>query len=49
MGTEEGLRRILESRGLKRSRESENIRFVIKVNEWVYEYTLANATFWLNC
>ena len=45
--TNEGLARNLTKVGLKELCPSENIRFSIKDNDWVFQYTLACATFWV--
>lgn len=44
--TQDGLRNILGQHGFKELQAPEDIRFVIKENPWVYQYTLANVTFW---
>lgn len=44
--TQFGLKRTLEPQGFDELQPNENLRFVIKENDWVYQYTLANATFW---
>ena len=44
--TQDGLRNILGSHGFKELQAPEDIRFVIKENPWVYQYTMANVTFW---
>lgn len=44
--TQEGLRNILGQHGFKELQAPEDVRFVIKENPWVYQYTLANVTFW---
>lgn len=46
VSTQEGLRGILGSHGFKELQQPEDVRFVIKENAWVYQYTLANMTFW---
>ena len=40
---------MLTSNGFKQIKDSEDARFVIKENEWVYQYTLANVTYWQKC
>lgn len=45
--TTEGLRQVLGTNGFVELCPSEDIRFSIKDNDWVYQYTLACATFWL--
>ena len=45
--TTEGMGRILTKLGFKELCPSEDIRFSIKDNEWVFQYTLACATFWV--
>ena len=44
--TPEGLRNILGAHGFKELHQPEDVRFVIKENAWVYQYTSANMTFW---
>lgn len=44
--THDGLKRILGKEGFTEIKDSENIRFVIKENFWIYQYTVSNATFW---
>jgi hypothetical protein len=46
VSTPEGLNNILCQHGFKQLIQPEDIRFVIKENLWVYQYTLANVTFW---
>jgi SAM-dependent methyltransferase len=45
--TSEGLARILVKKGFEELCAKEDIRFSIKDNDWVYQYTLAEATFWV--
>lgn len=45
--TTEGLRKILGANGFEELCASQDIRFSIKDNDWVYQYTLACATFWI--
>lgn len=45
--TPEGLGRLLNPLGLSEYRERDNLRFVLKMNDWVYQYTLSNVTFWV--
>ena len=47
VSTQEGLRRALTARGFAEQAPEENILFVIQENDWVYQYTTANATFWV--
>lgn len=44
--TQEGLKNILCSHGFKELCQPEDVRFVIKENQWVFQYTLANVTYW---
>lgn len=45
INTQEGLRNVLGHNGFKELGE-EDVRFVIKENMWVFQYTLANVTYW---
>ena len=47
VSTNEGLARILSKASFSELCPTEDIRFSIKDNEWVYQYTLACATFWV--
>lgn len=47
--TQDGLKAMLTPMGFKEIRENENVRFVIKENEWVYQFTMANVTYWQKC
>ena len=44
--TNEGLTNILGKSGFEELKSSEDLRFSIKENDWVFQYTLAWATFW---
>ena len=44
--TPEGLREVLGSHGFKELHQPEDVKFVIKENPWMYQYTTANMTFW---
>jgi len=44
--TNEGLNKVLSAAGFVELSPVESIRFSIKDNDWVYQYTLAWATFW---
>ena len=44
--TQDGLKTLLTPLGFKGIKENEDIRFVIKENDWVYQFTMANMTFW---
>jgi hypothetical protein len=44
--TPEGIGRALLPIGFSELRSAEDLRFALKVNDWHYEYTLANVTFW---
>lgn len=45
--TYEALREVIGGLGLKELKNPEDIRFVIKDNPWVYQYTNAQMTFWI--
>lgn len=45
--TYESLREVTAALGLKELKGAEDIRFVIKDNPWVYQYTNAQMTFWI--
>jgi hypothetical protein len=40
------LREVLGQLGLKECQQSEDIRFVIQENPWVYQYTSTQMTYW---
>ena len=44
--TQDGLKALLSPLGFKGIKENEDVRFVIKENDWVYQFTMANMTFW---
>ena len=44
--TNEGLNRVLTKAGFEELCPSEDLRFSITDNDWVYQYTLAWGTFW---
>lgn len=47
ISTYDGIKAILESEGLKEAMAPEDVNFVIKDNNWVYQHTAAQMTYWL--
>ena len=47
VSTYDSLKQMLAKVGIKEVRSPDDIRFVIKENNWVYQYTLAHVTYWI--
>ena len=47
ISTSDGIKEYLEKEGFEELCPKEDIRFSIKENDWVFQYTQACATYWI--